>query len=112
VTTDVPARSWASGSGLGELTPRTAETAAERRRYVEEGLTPIACERCATTVLVKKHSAKHTSVQWHTDAASSCPEIAAQVAARARSALVLGCPMLQRSIAAAVADGALAVPDD
>jgi hypothetical protein len=109
VITDVPARSWASGSGFGELPPPAAETAAERRRYVEEGLTPIACERCATTVLVKKNSDRHTSVQWRTDAASSCPDIAAQVAAGAHNGLVLGCPALQRSIAAAVADGTLAV---
>lgn len=110
MTTDVPARSWTSG--LDGLSSGQAGTAAEKRRYVDEGLTPVTCERCATTVLVRKNSAKHTSVQWRTDAASSCPEIAAQVAAGARSALVLGCPSLQASIAAAVASGALAVPDD
>jgi hypothetical protein len=92
-------------------TPRQVETSADKRRYVEDGLTPIACERCATTVLVKKNSEKHTSIQWTTDAAASCPEIAARVAVGVRSALVLGCPMLQQSIAAAVAAGGLAVPD-
>jgi hypothetical protein len=109
VGTDVPTRWWAPGSA--EPPPRPVETSADKRRYVEDGLTPIACERCATTVLVKKNSEKHTSIQWTTDAAASCPEIAARVAVGVRSALVLGCPMLQQSIAAAVAAGGLAVPD-
>ena len=89
----------------------TAETAADKRRYVEDGLTPVACRRCGTTVLVKKNSAKHTSVQWRTNAVTSCPEIAARVETGALSARVLCCPMLQRSIEDAVADGVLAVPD-
>ena len=110
MTTDVPARSWTSDAHA--VTSGPAGTAAEKRRYVDEGLTPVTCERCATTVLVRKNSAKHTSVQWRTDAVSSCPEIAAQVAAGSPSALVLGCPYLQDSIAAAVASGALVVPDD
>jgi hypothetical protein len=110
VTTDVPARWWAPRAG--ELTPRQAETSAEKRRYVEEGFTPITCERCATPVLVKKNSTRHTSVQWRSDAASTCPEIAARVTAGLSSALILGCPALQHSIAQAAADGILAVPDD
>jgi hypothetical protein len=89
----------------------TAETAADERRYVEEGLTPVECGRCGTTVLVKKNSDRHTSVQWRTSAVTSCPEIAARVATGAVSARVLCCPMLQRSIEDAVAAGVLAVPD-
>ena len=85
------------------------ETSADKRRYVEDGLTPIACRRCSTTVLVKKHSDKHTSVQWSTRAATSCPEIAAEVATGIPGARVLGCPLLRRSIDQAVADGILTV---
>lgn len=105
----VPARWWAPGPG--EPTQRQAETSADKRHYVEEGLAQVACGRCATTVLVKKNSSEHTSVQWTTDSAASCPEIAAQVAAGTRSALVLGCPALHRSIQDAVAAGELSVPD-
>jgi hypothetical protein len=85
------------------------ETSADKRRYVEDGLTPIACRRCSTTVLVKKNSDKHTSVQWSSHAASTCPEIAAEVAAGMHSARVLGCPLLRHSIDQAVADGILTV---
>ncbi|MDP9117651.1 MAG: hypothetical protein M3O28_10445 [Actinomycetota bacterium] len=87
-------------------------TAADKRRYVEDGLVPVACRRCATTVRVKKHSRAHTSVQWATGAASSCPEIGAQIAAGAHGAQILGCGMLRQSIEKAVADGVLTVPDD
>jgi hypothetical protein len=85
------------------------ETSAEQRRYVQDGLTPIECRGCDTAVLVRKNSAKHTSVQWSTPAAVTCPQIAAEVAAGMHSARVLGCPLLRRSIDAAVADGTLTV---
>ena len=55
---------------------RTApETLADMRLYVEGGFEPVTCSRCSTQVLVKKNSAKHTSVQWTCDAAASCPHI-------------------------------------
>lgn len=82
------------------------------RLYLEDGLVPVRCTRCATNVLVKKNSAKHTSVQWTSDAASSCPEIGAQVAAGARGAQILGCTVLKKSIEDAVRSGLVAVPDD
>jgi hypothetical protein len=85
------------------------ETSADKRRYVEDGLTPVECRRCSTTVLVKKYSAEHTSVQWTTDAVTSCPEIAAEVAAGKHSARVLSCPLLRHSIDQAVAEGTLTV---
>jgi hypothetical protein len=88
------------------------ETLADMRLYVEGGFEPVACSRCATQVLVKKNSAKHTSVQWTSDAASSCPEIGAQVAAGARGAQILGCSVLKQSIDTAVHNGLVTVPDD
>lgn len=106
--TEVPARWWAGSAAV----PRTADTAADMRRYLEDGLTPVNCTRCATTVLVKKNSLQHTSVQWTSDAASSCPEICAQVAAGARGAQILGCTALKKSIEDAVRAGVVAVPDD
>jgi hypothetical protein len=81
------------------------------RLYLEDGLVPVACSRCATGVLVKKNSPQHTSVQWTSDAATSCPEIGAQVAAGARGAQILGCASLKQSIEDAVRNGRLAVPD-
>jgi hypothetical protein len=91
---------------------REAETAADRRLYLEIGLSPVTCAQCGTEVLVKKNSDKHTSVQWTNDAATVCPEIAAQVAIGTTPGQVLGCSALKASIAEAVRSGAVTVPDD
>jgi hypothetical protein len=80
--------------------------------YVEIGLAPVTCAHCGTEVLVKKNSPKHTSVQWTTDAAASCPQIEAQVAAGTPRGRVLGCALLKQSIEDAVRRGELTVPDD
>lgn len=53
---------------------------AERDEFLTGGMRPHACRRCGTKVLVKKNSEKHTSIQWTTDAASSCPVFAERVA--------------------------------
>ena len=89
-----------------------ADTAADKRLYLESGLAPLRCGYCGTQVLVKKNSDRHTSVQWTADPAASCPEFAAAVAAGRRSAELLGCPRLKDSIAAAVEAGELVVPGD
>lgn len=107
--TEVPTRWWAPSSA--QPSPRQAETADDKRRYVEDGLVPVSCERCAIEVLVRKNSDKHTSVQWTTDS-RACPEIAAQVAAGTPGAQVLGCSALKGSIATAARDGLLAVAGD
>lgn len=102
--TDVPARWWA-----GAASP---DTAADKQLYVEIGLAPVTCSTCGTEVLVKKNSAKHTSVQWTSDAVASCPEIRARAEAGAPAGQVLGCPRLKQSIDHAVRRGDLTVPDD
>jgi hypothetical protein len=89
-----------------------SETLEDMRTYVEGGLVPVTCTACRTDVLVKKNSPRHTSVQWISDAAASCPEIGAQLAAGTRASQVLGCTALKRSIEDAVRAGVVAVPDD
>ncbi|MGH3734682.1 MAG: hypothetical protein ACRDT6_03520 [Micromonosporaceae bacterium] len=84
------------------------ETRADQRLYLEAGLRPLACRACGTRVLVKKNSPQHTSVQWLSDPAASCPEFAA---ADAPSALAAGCGKLRESIHSAVRDGTLEVHD-
>ena len=98
------ARWWAADRA------RAAETSADKRLYVEAGLTPLRCRACGTEVLVKKNSDKHTSVQWTGDPVASCPEFAEAAAAGRRSAELLGCGRLKESIAAAVEAGELTVP--
>lgn len=109
VTADAPARWWTPASP--HPSERERETAADKRLYVELGLAPVTCEACGTEVLVKKNSAKHTSVQWTSDPAASCPEFAAAVASGRRSPQVLSCPLLRQSIERAARDGVLVVPD-
>ena len=92
------------------LTDRQRETAEDRRFYVEIGFVPVVCAACGTEALVKKNSRKHTSVQWTSAGVAGCPEISAARAADPH-ALVLGCPKLADSIAAAVRDGTVVVPD-
>jgi hypothetical protein len=92
------------------VTQRQRETADDRRLYLEIGLTPVRCASCGVEVLVKKNSRKHTSVQWTSAGAASCPEISAARSADPGS-LVLGCPRMAASIEAAVESGAVVVPD-
>ena len=93
-----------------DLEERRRETAADRRLYLEIGLTPVACATCGVEALVKKNSHKHTSVQWSAAGVAACPEIAAARAADPK-ALVLGCPNMAASIEDAVRAGAVVVPD-
>ncbi|MFI9384986.1 hypothetical protein [Kutzneria sp. NPDC052558] len=77
-------------------------TVRESARYLTEGLRPHACDGCGTTVLVKKNSLQHTSVQWQSDTAA-CPLL---------GPLVSGCALLRDSIERAVRDGSIEVPTD
>jgi len=77
-------------------------TTTERSEFLAGGLRPHTCAACGTRVLVKKNSWKHTSIQWTTDAATSCPVFAA---AGTNTALLDTCERLGESIAAAVREG-------
>lgn len=85
---------------------------AELTEFLTGGLCPVTCHACGTRVLVKKNSPQHTSIQWTTDAASSCPVFAGQAAAGATTALLDTCAKLGEAITDAVRDGLLAVGDD
>jgi hypothetical protein len=105
-------------------TDQAASTRAETHDFLTAGLTPVDCHgvgtdplpgahpvQCANRVLVKKTSAAHTSVQWTTHPATSCPEFAARVAAGELTARIDTCPKLRASIEHAVAEGLVEVPD-
>ncbi|ALG12703.1 hypothetical protein [Kibdelosporangium phytohabitans] len=85
----------------------SAQTTADRRGFLGDGLRPVECTACGTCVLVKKSSEHHTSIQWQTST-DSCPEYAAQ---NKPSALLDTCSKLRASIESLVADGLLEVPD-
>jgi hypothetical protein len=86
-------------------------THAETLEFLTAGLTPVRCDSCASRVLVRKSSPRHTSVQWTTAPAATCPEFAARVAAGELSARIDGCPRLRTSIELAAAEGRIEVPD-
>ncbi|GAB3506222.1 hypothetical protein [Amycolatopsis cihanbeyliensis] len=89
------------------------ETSAdERQEFLSGGLRPHHCASCGTCVLVKKNSMQHTSIQWTTDPAASCPVFAERAAEGANTALLDTCAKLSDSIARAAWDGRLEVGGD
>jgi hypothetical protein len=84
----------------------------EVAEFLTGGLRPVACRTCGTNVLVKKNSRAHTSIQWTTDAASTCPVFAEQAAAGVNTALLDTCGRLGDTIAEAVGAGVLEVGND
>ena len=85
----------------------SAQTTADRRGFLADGLRSVECSSCGTCVLVKKNSTHHTSIQWQTST-DACSEYAAQTKP---SALLDTCSMLRASIDAVVAEGLFEVPD-
>ncbi|MFC0542054.1 hypothetical protein [Kutzneria chonburiensis] len=77
-----------------------AEPVRESAWYLTDGLRPHVCDGCGTTVLVKKNSLQHTSVQWQS---TTCSRLGPTVA---------GCPALRDSIERAVRDGTIEVGGD
>jgi DNA-directed RNA polymerase subunit RPC12/RpoP len=87
-----------------------ADTMTDLHEYLDGGLADLRCERCGVTVLVKKNSPRHTSVQWSTEAVRGCAEFAARAAAGERTALIATCGSLRASIERAAREGRLDVP--
>lgn len=87
-----------------------AETRADQQHYLSGGLQPLDCRNCGNRVLVKKESPEHTSVQWTSDSASSCPQLGARVAAGQAAARVESCGHLKETIDQAAREGRLEVP--
>ncbi|MEV6600007.1 hypothetical protein AB0M36_24590 [Actinoplanes sp. NPDC051346] len=87
----------------------TSDTLAERREYLEEGLSDIGCARCGALVRAGKRSPQQTSVQWTVRAANACAALATAHAAGRPAALVPTCPDLRDTIDRAVREGRLEV---
>ena len=93
---------------MGSFAPLHAETFADRRRYLEDRMTQVACLDCLAQVRVRKASEHQTSIQWTDDAVAACAEFA-----RARVEGGAGppatCGRLRASIARAVEEGLVEV---
>jgi hypothetical protein len=85
----------------------SAQTQADRRSFLADGLRPVECTACGTCVLVKKNSRHHTSIQWQTPT-SACPEYAASARP---GGLPDTCSKLRASIEHLVTKGLFEVPD-
>lgn len=111
---------WAKAGGWAKATGPTdpaaaqslrAATADDRYRYMEAGMTPVACEACGTEVLVRKNSVDQTSVQWQATPSEVCPRFAEARKAGKVSALQDACPNLESSIGHAVRLGVITLPE-
>lgn len=112
MSTEVRGTTFTGGSTtFGEPAVRPG-TLADRADFLTARLTPVACRACGTEVLVRKNSAQHTSIQWTSDPASSCPRYAEQVARGGSTALLDTCPRLADSIAKAAAEGEIPIGEE
>nr|WP_066474763.1 hypothetical protein [Skermania piniformis] len=102
---------WAKAPGFAADPQRSAairaQTATDRYTYLDAGMTPVRCAGCAATVLVRKHSPQHTSIQWTSDPTGSCAEFADAPG----PGLGRSCGRLRASIEHAVLEGMLPVAD-
>lgn len=81
---------------------RDESTGTDRDEQLHAGFQPLRCTGCATEVRVRKRSADQTSVQWHTDAAAGCPDLARRTRDGSPAAQ---CPVLRATIRDAFAAG-------
>ncbi|NIL76120.1 hypothetical protein [Rhodococcus sp. B10] len=78
-----------------------AQTIRDKENYLDSRLAPVECRTCGTCVLVRKNSAKQTSVQWTSRPSETCPVFREA----GDSATQDSCPRMQESIDAAVLVG-------
>ncbi|MEV0250266.1 hypothetical protein AB0H76_26960 [Nocardia sp. NPDC050712] len=105
---------WAKAPDFADQPQRRAEvqaqTVVDKQRYLEDGMTPLQCQACASEVLVRKYSAHQTSVQWTGDPAARCPVFAKLQAAGRSPGRPDSCADLERTIQWAVDEGVIDVP--
>ncbi len=90
---------------MASFVPTSAETLEDQRLYTSAQLTEVACLDCLATVMVKKNSDHHTSIQWSEEAVRACPEFTRMTGTPDGRPLYKGCSRLAASIDAAVRDG-------
>ncbi|WP_216899362.1 hypothetical protein [Nocardia alni] len=103
---------WAKAPDFADRPERRAQvraqTVVDKRRYLEEGMAPLACQTCGAKVLVRKSSSQQTSVQWTVNPAEACPVFKDLRGGPGRPE---GCPNLGRTIEHAVDEGIIAVDE-
>ena len=103
---------WAKAPNFADRPERReqvrAQTVVDKQRYLEDGLTPVACRACGVEVLVRKASSHQRSVQWTVNPAEVCPVFAKLSGGPGRPD---PCPELDKSIQYAVDEGILVVDE-
>ena len=94
---------------MASFVPTSAETLEDQRLYTSTRLTEVACLDCLATVMVKKNSEHHTSIQWSDEAVRACPELTRLTGTPDGRPLHQGCSRLAATIEAAVRDGRLPI---
>ncbi|MGF3139262.1 ferredoxin [Streptomyces diastaticus] len=81
----------------------------DTRRADGVPMRPLACERCAAEVLVRKSSRQQTSVQWNARATAACAE---REAAGRTGVAFEGCRSLRDTIREAAVAGRIEIVDE
>ncbi|HLS77345.1 MAG TPA: hypothetical protein VK083_11195 [Nocardia sp.] len=106
---------WAKAPDFADQPERRAavqaQTALDRQRYLEDGMTPLHCQGCHTRVLVRKYSAHQTSIQWTEPPKTHCPVFARLAEEGARPGRPETCGQLEKTIKWAVDEGVVEVPE-
>ncbi len=87
---------------FGGTRPDTEE---DQQLYLSARLVEVACSDCLTTVLVKKNSEHHTSIQWGPEGTRTCAEFQRMNTAPRGRRVQASCSRLQASIERAVTEG-------
>ncbi|WP_040794239.1 hypothetical protein [Nocardia higoensis] len=107
--------SWAKAPDFADQPARRAavqaQTALDKQRYLDDGMTPLRCQGCGSRVLVRKYSAHQTSVQWTEPPQTHCPVFARLAESGARPGRPDGCAQLEKTIRWAVEEGVIEVPE-
>ncbi|AHH15312.1 hypothetical protein NONO_c04990 [Nocardia nova SH22a] len=102
---------WAKAPDFADRPERRdqvrAQTVVDKQRYLEDGLTPVACHSCGVEVLVRKSSSHQRSMQWTESPAQRCP-VFAKLAGPGKPD---PCPALEKSIQYAIDEGILTVDE-
>ncbi|MEU8897775.1 hypothetical protein [Nocardia sp. NPDC048505] len=105
---------WAKAPDFADQPERRAEvqaqTVVDKQRYLDDGMTPLKCQTCASEVLVRKYSAHQTSVQWTGDPAARCPVFAKLGPTQSHPHRPESCADLERTIQWAVDEGVVEIP--
>jgi hypothetical protein len=94
---------------MAYIVPTRSETLDDRELYTSQRLSEVGCRQCGASVMVRKNSEHHTSIQWNQDAVRTCEVFADLDRQEDGRPVHSGCPRLVASIEYAVSEGIITV---